>query len=288
MNDLPLSSVPGSSSPAPLPAPPEFLPALAALGIELEEGELEKLGLYLGLLLEANKTTNLTAITDPAAAWMRHILDSLTLLPVLSEVGPEEGKEEPGTIIDVGSGGGVPGIPLAICMPNLSFTLLEPTGKKAKFLEQTAHTLGLSNVKVLAERAEKVGQDKAKHREKYDAVISRAVGPMNVVAELMIPLCRRGGVITVIKGAKAEAEVAHANGAFVRVVEKVEEGLIKNAFSAIGALGARLLEIRETPTGKLVILDKPSKTPNLYPRKDGEPKHNPLGGMFEGQAKSEE
>ncbi len=266
---------PSASTPIPPLTPPDdFLPALAALGIELEPGDSERLGMYLALLLEANKTTNLTAITDPAAAWTRHILDSLTLLPILSEV------PEGGSVIDVGSGGGVPGIPLAITMPQLTFVLLEPTGKKATFLQQTVATLGLSNVKVLNKRAEQVGQDKANHREKYDAVVSRAVGPFNVVAELMIPLCKQGGIIAAIKGAKAEAEVAHANGAFVRVVQNENEGIIKNAFSAIGALGARLLEIRETPTGKIVILDKPSKTPNLYPRKDGEPKHNPLGGIM--------
>ncbi|MFT3686278.1 MAG: 16S rRNA (guanine(527)-N(7))-methyltransferase RsmG [Phycisphaerales bacterium] len=263
-----------SPMPAPLTPTPEFLAAVAELGVELEPGDGEKLGLYLALLLETNKTTNLTAITEPAAAWMRHAFDALTLLPLLSEL------PEGATVIDVGSGGGVPGIPLAVCMPHLSFTLLEPTGKKAKFLEQTATAMGLKNVKVLAERAERVGQDKARHREKYDAVVSRAVGPMNVVAELMIPLCKQGGVIAVIKGAKAEAEVAHANGAQVRVAEG--DGIIRNGFSAIGALGARVVDIRETPTGKIVILEKASKTPNLYPRKDGEPKHNPLGGVFEG------
>jgi len=173
-------------------------------------------------------------------------------------------------------------------MPHLRFTLLEPTGKKAKFLEQTAHTLGLGNVVVLNRRAEQVGQDKANHREKYDAVVSRAVGALNVIAELMIPLCRQGGIVAAIKGAKAEAEVAHANGALVRVVENPAEGIIRNNFSAIGALGARLVEIRETPTGKIVILEKPSKTPNLYPRRDGEPKHNPLGGVFEGDGGGEE
>ncbi|MBY0307269.1 MAG: 16S rRNA (guanine(527)-N(7))-methyltransferase RsmG [Phycisphaerales bacterium] len=262
------------TTPTPLPPTPEFLAAVAELGIELEPGDGERLGLYLALLLEANKATNLTAITEPGAAWMRHALDGLTLLPVLSDL------PEGATVIDVGSGGGVPGVPLAVCMRHLVFTLLEPTGKKARFLEQAAHALGLKNVRVLPERAEKAGQDKARHREKYDAVVSRAVGPMNVVAELMIPLCRQGGIVAVIKGAKAEAEVAHANGAQVRVAEG--EGIIRTGFSAIGALGARLVEIRETPTGKIVILEKASRTPNLYPRKDGEPKHNPLGGPFEG------
>ncbi|HYD02118.1 MAG TPA: 16S rRNA (guanine(527)-N(7))-methyltransferase RsmG [Phycisphaerales bacterium] len=264
----------------PLQPPPDFLSALSALGIELEPGEPEKLGHYLALLLEANKTTNLTAITDPAAAWKRHILDALTLLPVLSEL------PEGAAVIDVGSGGGVPGLPLAVTMPHLRFTLLEPTGKKSAFLGQAVAELGLANVTVLNKRAEQVGQDKANHREKYDAVISRAVGALNVVAELMIPLCRQGGVIAAIKGAKAEAEVAHANGAMVRVAEG--DGIIRTGFSAIGALGARLVEIRETPTGKIVILEKASKTPNLYPRRDGEPKHNPLGGVFDASAKSEE
>ena len=248
------------------------------MGIELEPDEPGKLGAYLAMLLEANKTTNLTAITDPAAAWTRHILDALTLLPVLSQL--EEGAQ----VIDVGSGGGVPGIPLAVTMPHLRFTLLEPTGKKAAFLGQVAAELGLTNVKVLNKRSEQVGQDKANHREKYDAVVSRAVGALNVVAELMIPLCRQGGTIAAIKGAKAEAEVAHANGALVRVAEG--EGIIRTGFSAIGALGARLVEIRETPTGKIVILEKASKTPNLYPRRDGEPKHNPLGGVFEAELRA--
>src|SRR5215471_2734280 len=111
-----------------LTPPREFLDAAAALGVEFEPGDVERLGLYLALLLETNKSVNLTAITDPAQAWTRHILDSLTLLSLLSEL------PEGGSIIDVGTGGGLPGIPLAIVSPHLRVALLEATGKKAEFL----------------------------------------------------------------------------------------------------------------------------------------------------------
>src|SRR5262245_12333052 len=117
--------------------PPEsFLDAARALGIEFDPGDVEQLGRYLALLLETNKSFNLTAITDPAEAWTRHILDALTLVQFPAELPIAEGDSA--RVIDVGSGGGVPGIPLAIVMPSVRFTLLEPTGKKAAFLERTA------------------------------------------------------------------------------------------------------------------------------------------------------
>ena len=138
----------------PLAPTQQFLDAAATLGIEFDDGDLQRLGTYLELLLEANKTTNLTAIREPDAAWMRHILDSLTLLPALAEL------PEGATVIDVGSGGGLPGMPLAIAMPHLRFTLLEATGKKAVFLRTTAKALELSNVAILCERAEKAAHDR--------------------------------------------------------------------------------------------------------------------------------
>lgn len=235
----------------PLKPTEEFQNALRELGVELEPGEDRQLGLYLALLLEANERVNLTAITDPAQAWMRHILDALTLVPFLGEL--PEGER----VIDVGSGGGVPGLPLAIVLPSLGFTLLEPTGKKAAFLREAAGTLGLKNVTVVSDRAEKLGQDKARHREKHGAVLSRAVANLNVLAELTIPLCRQGGVILAIKGAKADEEV-------------------RDAARVIGLLGARHVDTHTTPTGRIIVLEKASKTPNLYPRRDGEPKRDPL------------
>jgi 16S rRNA (guanine527-N7)-methyltransferase len=242
----------------PLTPTPEFLAAAEALGLSFDPGDVEQIGRYLAMLVQTNKQFNLTAVDDPAAVWMRHAVDALTLVPLLAEL-PQDAQ-----VIDVGSGGGVPGVPLAICMPHVRFTLLEPTGKKAAFLKSVAETLGLGNVRVISDRAERVGQDKARHREKYDAAVARAVGAMNQLAELMVPLVRQGGVILAIKGAKADEELAAAR-------------------EAIGLLGARHAQTIDTPTGRVIILEKASKTPNAYPRRDGEPKRKPLGSVTGGE-----
>ncbi len=237
--------------PEPLPPSPDFLPAAESLGVGFDPGDVERLGLYLALLFEANQQQNLTAITDPIEAWRKHILDSLTLIAPLAEL-PEGAR-----VIDVGSGGGVPGLPLACVLPKVRFTLLEATGKKVEFLRHAAGTLGLENVAVLHGRAETLAHERA-HREAYDAVVARAVGPMPTLAELTIPLVKVNGWVMCIKGGKAEQELEEAG-------------------EAIALLGARFEQILDTPTGKIVILSKPTRTPRLYPRADGLPKAKPLG-----------
>jgi 16S rRNA (guanine527-N7)-methyltransferase len=241
---------------ASLQPPPTFAPAASALGIEFEPGDVEKLGRYLALLLETNKQFNLTAIKEPDEAWTRHVLDSLTLLPLLVEL-PEGSR-----VIDVGSGGGLPGIPLAIVMPHLKFTLLEATGKKAEFLRTAAESLGLKNVSVVLGRAERIGQSDA-HREQYDAAVARAVGPLAVIAELTVPLVTVGteespGLVLLIKGQKADEELAAA----------------KQALHELHVLHTGTIQ---TPTGRILVLEKRRKTPAKYPRKDGEPKRAPIG-----------
>lgn len=229
---------------------PEFLAAAEALGLAFDPGDLERLERYLGLLLEANQRFNLTAVIDPAQAWMRHLLDALTLVPILESCEAER-------VIDVGSGGGVPGIPLAIVRPSMAMTLLEATGKKAAFLEATAQALGLGNVTVLRERAETAGQDHRRWREQFDAVLARAVGPLPTLLELTLPLAKVGGLVLAIKGEKAPQEIEAAK-------------------QALHALHARVIDSLRTPTGTIVVVEKERKTPRLYPRAAGEPKRKPL------------
>lgn len=242
--------------------PREFAAEALAVGIEFENNDLERLGLYLALLFDANKTFNLTAVREPDEAWRRHILDSLTLLAPLSEL------PEGANIIDVGSGGGLPGIPLAITRPDLKITLLEATGKKAEFLKAVANALKLSNVTVVSDRAERAGHDRGVKvatgprqggfRERFDAAVARAVGPLAVIAELTVPFVKKGGHVLLIKGEKAVAE-------------------LQDATIALRTLGAVHVSTLDTPTGRIVILEKGAATPRDYPRRDGEPARSPLG-----------
>ena len=241
---------------------PEFLESAAALGVEFEPGELDRIATFLALLLETNTRTNLTAIKDLADAWTRHILDSLTLLPMLADL-PDGAR-----VIDIGSGGGLPAIPLAIVSPHLRFTLLEATGKKCDFLRHAIAELGLANADVLQCRAEAAGQDRGDRqpdgsrinatRETFDAATARAVGPLAVIAELAIPLVKPGGLAILVKGQRADEELEEA----------------KKALHMLGAAHAGTVD---TPTGRVVVLEKLRVTPRTYPRRDGEPKRAPLG-----------
>ena len=127
--------------------PATFIESAEAMGLAFDAGDLDRLRGYLSILYEANRQMNLTAVRQPEEAWTRHILDSLSLFPILASV-------ESSTIIDVGSGGGLPGIPLAIVKPESRFVLLEATGKKAAFLQTVVDRLSLENVRVVSQRAE--------------------------------------------------------------------------------------------------------------------------------------
>ncbi|MBV8782065.1 MAG: 16S rRNA (guanine(527)-N(7))-methyltransferase RsmG [Phycisphaerae bacterium] len=163
----------------------------------------EQLSHYLALLIEANRTMNLTRIVDPEVARVQHIADALTLLPHL----PPDAFD----LADVGSGGGVPGMVLAIVRPDARVVLLESTTKKAEFLKQTASALQLKNVSVEAIRAEAAGS--GSRRESFDIVTSRAVGEMVWVAEWCLPLVRVGGTLLAMKGPRVNEELPIAKNA---------------------------------------------------------------------------
>jgi len=241
---------------APIDLGAGFAERAGALGIELEATEVDRLGRYLGLLLAVNKTMNLTAIKDPADAVERHLLDSLAVLQVLA--GVEVAAGEPLRLIDIGSGGGLPGLPIAICRGDAAVTLLDSTEKKCGFLKHAVGELGLENVTVLHERAETAARDRANKREKFDVVTARAVGRLASLAEITVPFAKVGGLCVLTKGQKADEELAEAKAA-LHLLHAAHAGTI------------------ETPTGRIVVLEKLRKTPGAYPREIGEPKRNPLG-----------
>lgn len=222
--------------------------ALADFGIEISADELNRLARFLDLLLDANTRMNLTAVRDVDAAWMRHVFDALTLLPILQQADARR-------VADVGSGGGVPGLVLAIVWPQATHLLIESTGKKAAFLRSTADALSLRSVEVRSERAESLARGPL--RESMDVVTSRAVARLPILLELCLPLVREHGHMVTIKGEKAAAEVTES----VR---------------ALGTLRGAVTDCIRTPTGTVVVIEKVGKTPRRYPRPAGEPQKSPL------------
>ena len=178
------------------------------------------------------------------------IEDSLVLLEHIGD-----GKK----VVDVGSGGGLPGLPLKIARPDLSMTLIESDQAKAAFLVRTCATLGLQGVEVVARRAEEVGQDPV-YREAFDVAVARALAPMPVLAELCLPLVKVGGRLLAQKTATED---------------------VSAAARAIDMLGGVLNQVRAAPStarraGTVVIVDKVRSTPPAYPRRPGVPARKPL------------
>jgi len=224
----------------------------AASGLSLGEAQHALLDRYLDLLLEANKLMNLTRIDDRSAAELGHVGDALTVLPFLPR-----GAHQ---LVDVGSGGGVPGIPLAIVRPDVQVTLVESTKRKAVFLERTATTLGLVNVRVLPERAEDVAQGEL--RESFDVAVARALAPMALVAEWCLPLVKVGGKLLAMKGPKVREELPAAR----KAIELLGGGEV----------AVRAVELRGAENHVMVEVRKVGRTDTRYPRPSSQAKSKAL------------
>jgi 16S rRNA (guanine527-N7)-methyltransferase len=229
-----------------------------ALGIDLAPAQVAAFDAYLSLLLEWNQRINLTSVTDPAEVSVIHFVDSLTCLASVQ-------LEANIRLLDIGSGAGFPGIPIAICRPDLSVTLLESTQKKCRFLDAVIDQLSLAKVTVDCRRAEAAGHD-PNLRESFDIVVTRAVADLAAVAELSLPLLRVGGAALAMKGPRAGEEIPRATDA-VRILGGVIQAT--REFS----LGPRTAPVRRV----IVIMRKVAPTPVKYPRAPGVPAKRPLG-----------
>lgn len=237
--------------------------ALEPRGIALDAAQLERFERYGALLREWNERVNLTAITAPEEIVRKHFLDSLTLL-LARPVRPSA------EVIDVGTGAGFPGLPLAIARQDARVTLVESVAKKVRFLEAVIAALALPNVEVVQDRAEELAHA-PERREHYDVAVARALPDLAANLELLLPFCRVGGEAVAYKG-------------------RVDDEL-GSAERAAAALGGELVEVISTaslglgellPGRRLVVVLKRKRTPARFPRRAAELKRRPWLGVREG------
>ncbi len=231
----------------------------SGLGLTLSAAQRDRFETYYRELTEWNRRANLTAITGYEQVQLNHFLDALTVALVWRPAATGATR-----VIDVGSGGGVPGVPLRIVFPEIRLTLLEATAKKADFLRHLTERLGLDDVETVVGRSEEVAHDE-RFREVFDLVLARGVAPMPALAELTLPFAATGGIV-----------VAHKKG-------DIDEE-IRQASSAIETMGGRLREVRAVELPEfadnrcLVVVEKVAATPAKYPRRPGVPARRPLVG----------
>jgi 16S rRNA (guanine527-N7)-methyltransferase len=228
---------------------------LTQLKIAHSPEQVEGLLAYLSLLLEANRRMNLTAIREENAALRLHLLDSATLLSVAP---PQPGAQ----ILDVGTGGGLPGMVLAILRPDCQVTLCDATRKKVDFLSAAVGELKLDNVRVIQGRAEELART-PQHRDHYDYVTARAVAALDQLAEYCLPLVKAGGFFLAMKGRRGP--------------EELEAAL--PAYHALGAAAPLLLPSPLEGTECCIIKAKKWRdTPREYPRSGGVIRKHPIRG----------
>lgn len=223
------------------------------IGIYLDSIALDRLDIYAEMLVETNKTLNLTAITDPNEILYKHFLDSLSLLTCID-------IHQGAKIIDVGTGAGFPGMVLLIARPDLEVTLLDGTNKRLMFIKNVLDALSL-NANIVHMRAELAGKT-IEYREQYNVVTSRAVANLNTLSEYCMPFVKLGGYFAPMKSAKTNEEVTSAKG-------------------AIRLLGGRIEEIRELNINNcgeryIILTKKISQTPPKYPRASAQISKKPL------------
>ena len=223
------------------------------LGLSVSSQQLDRFEKLAELLVEQNKTMNLTAITDPDGIAVKHFADSIS---VLSAVEFKSGAK----VLDVGTGAGFPGIPLLIMRPDIDLTMLDSTAKKLKYVANTVDSLGL-NANVLHSRAEEAAQ-KPEYRENFDIVCSRAVAALNILCEYCLPFVKKDGIFAAMKGAKAQEEIEVAN----------------NAIKTLGGeiIDKKCFTLSDGAERTIIIIKKISHNLPKYPRPSAQIAKKPL------------
>ncbi len=229
----------------------------AAWGLRLDAGGLQRLGAFARLLSDYEEA-NVIGTREVGEVLLEHVLDSLSCF-LFEPLGEAE------RLADIGSGGGLPGLPIKLGAPRVGVTLIEATAKKARFLRRAVEALAVDGAEVVNGRAEEVGRARD-HRGVYDVTTARAVARLAVVAEYCVPLLRVGGHAVLMKG-------------------RLEGGEVSEGERAVESLGAEVSEVIRVPRlpeigekhRSLVVVRKVGETPDKYPRSVGTPARKPLG-----------
>ena len=231
----------------------ELLKKAKMINIELNDEQINQFYNYMKMIQEWNEKINLTAILEPNEMILKHFIDSMTILDKI---------KENDRIVDVGTGAGFPGLPIKITKPNTDIVLLDSLNKRIKFLDNVIGELNLKNIKTVHARAEEFGSN-IEYRECFDVAVSRAVAPMNILLEYLIPAVKVGGTCICMKGPEIDEEIEKS----------------KRALEVLGGKIEKIEKIDLVNSGNrrtLITVRKTNKTPNKYPRNPGVPSKTPL------------
>ncbi|BAT53424.1 glucose inhibited division protein B [Nostoc sp. NIES-3756] len=224
---------------------------------DLQQAQFQQL---YELILEGNSQLNLTRITEPQEFWEKHLWDSLR------GIAPQQqfisSLQTGASVVDIGTGAGFPGVPVAIVAPNSTITLVDSTRKKINFIDKILSELTLTNGQTIVARAEEIGQQ-PQHRQKYDIALIRAVGTASACAEYTLPLLKQGGLAVIYRGTWTEEETTTLDNAVKQLGGKVE--LIENFTTPLSNSVRHCLYLRKVGT-----------TPANFPRAVGVPTQKPL------------
>ncbi len=230
---------------------------LTAAGITVDDGCVETLAAFADFLLTENEKYNLTAVEEEGEVAVKHFADSLFALPLIGRGA---------AVADIGSGAGIPAIPISVARKDVTVTAVESVGKKAEFIKKASLKLNIGNLKAENRRIEDFGHGTG--RGAFDCVTARAVAPLATLLEYAIPLLKTGGKFLAYKGRRAEEEIDGAKTAakvFHAKIEKVSRYVLENGEERV-----------------IIVYVKEADTPSKYPRGQNKPRKSPVGGVTNG------